>query len=206
MRLRHTFFTALIAFCIIGCCGKTPIVPIQGNAYIPTQQFVGDFTNNPPDPTAHRTLFPIVIDSDFSKEDREQIVTAIAELNYVLNGYMVIMVVQDTRSINDYGIYIEQKELDDQLLGLAIGGIPGHKIQLDTKKIKLLKLDLVTVVIHECGHALFGLNHIEVKNTMMNPYVDYQPICADEIFIQQINSINKTLKKKHMNWCKVKEE
>ena len=94
-----------------------------------------------------------------------------------------------------------QRELSDpHTVGLT-NHIGGHYIAIDSDKIRLFgdQDKYVMIVEHECAHAL-GLDHVQIKHTLMYPAYNNGVKCVDEVTAMQLASV-LSLNKENLNWC-----
>jgi hypothetical protein len=144
------------------------------------------YTHVPPYTGTH-TIIPVVVDKNFSPQDKTSIDNAINSWNYVLNGYMVMMVesynfdmeVDVLKSVlaRD-GIVILKVYSDSSLIPgkytLAwANDIGGNKIWVVRDRFYLP--DTYPIMLHELGHIL-GAEHEEDipqnQNFLMFPHYE----------------------------------
>lgn len=186
------------------------------------------YTNVPINYIAEPKIIPVYIDNDFLENEKIQIDNAITQWNYVLNGWVVLQVIDEhfqmdiqvikkVEAVNN-GIIILRVLSDSTLIPddgfLAPGsmtaawthgtaynhGIGGHEVYLIADRLT----DPVTlqgVTLHELGHALGAAHHKEREISLMNPSYDTQGnSCVDKWSSERVAEFQH-LPAQKMNYC-----
>lgn len=155
-----------------------------------------------PGAIVHRTEIPVYVDLTFNQADREAIVAAMNEWNFVLNGQAQFVFYGyfqgDKEGLELFkdalktglGIVITcntSEELDDDgelqgVLAFVPGAMAHHmtviKDHIGTRKLK-------DIVLHEFGHIL-GADHPYAPSLMFPAYSSKQTPCVDKITALQV--------------------
>jgi len=173
------------------------------------------YTSNPARVAASARVIPLYVDADFSDYDRERIVAAFRQWNYVLNGFIRfdgrLLPENASRSqieqIRYHGGWvvarvdsthpIAQKGEGAHALAVTVtGGRNGGFVYVIADR--LAGRDLTGVVMHEFGHVL-GAGHDQsglmapVYNAVASRCIDYQAVAM----VAQAQRLSM----RDLNWC-----
>jgi len=199
MRLLLVFLCLLLC----GCLELHPRLPILG-AYQYTR--IAPYTGQP------ITTIPIWIDKHFGEADNLALDDAINQWNYVLNGYIRLVVVDINFDMEQNKIEEQEKNKgwlilkisstnpmiskdSDRVLGF-VDELGGHYIFI--VRDRLANKDVLGVALHEIAHGLFAEHQ---GDRLMSPAYNlagYQ--CIDEGTVEQISKHWKIPVDK-MNYC-----
>lgn len=163
---------------------------------------------------AQRSLIrEVLIDKDFTVEQKSQIEAAIEQWNFTLNGYIVLKVVDDNAKFDENFIpqhnqlvFIQMVNTDPDSGTLAYtNDAPGNLIVGYVNNLKRVD-DPIIVYEHEIGHAL-GANHNEHKGSLLYPYYVDQATCnhsIDQYTLEGVQSVEYFINLKNTNYCIIK--
>lgn len=201
--MRNTII-AFLASVLAACCGGHTNTA-TGPHYV---------EHAPPPAYTLTDTIPVYVDKDFSDANKREIKAALDEWNHSLNGYDTFTITDDSFDIQES--VLEQVETSDQgVLILAVtadqaeslgGGdgtlawvnqAGGHQLFVIVDRVGDR---LHNVLLHELGHTL-GLEHTQVRGTLMNPYYSHGIGCIDELTMRQLTEIRSRYSLDHLNYC-----
>ncbi len=204
-------FLAILMVCVLSImgCGRPAAFSMQVNQYT---------VHEPPAASTFRPdIVPVWIDKDFNLKDKIEVEAALAEWNFVLNGYRQYRI-EDASFSFDLDVLKQVVETGQGLLILNIpesavpeddDGVLGWVDNLGSPVVNIVASrigtrDLKLIVMHEMAHSM-GVPHVRIDHTLMSPYYQVQIGCIDEITVRQLSFIRRALDWdfKHMNWCVV---
>jgi hypothetical protein len=172
-----------------------------------------------------KRIIPIYVDKHFAVQDKLAIDNAVAQWNYVLNGQMVLTIVNYNFDMEPE--LIKQAQTDHAFLFLRINsdmpGIPDEVPQercrvtpgckftlawvdriggtvMKVVRDRMDSSDVEHIVLHEIGHMLY-LSHDKDKNSLMFPYYSkFAYLCVDHKSAERV-SLRYGLNFNHMNYC-----
>ena len=174
-------------------------------------------------------IIPVVIDNNFSEQDKIEIDNSLGIWNYVFNGYISLRVESFKFNmekdiiesiLKQDGIIILKINRDNPLISnekynkeltvanninndkitLAFANdIGGNKIWVVRDRIK--DIDVFPIMLHELGH-IFGVNHTKTnENSLMYPYyLRENYLCVDYYTMSQA-AIYESLPIPRLNFC-----
>lgn len=153
----------------------------------------------------HPINIPVWVDKDFNQADREAIIKAADEWNFVLNGQAKLifsgyfdgdkeeLVLFEQALKTGLGIVItsdSSEDLDDdgELQGVLafVPGTMAHHMTVVNDHIG--NRELKDIVLHEFGHML-GADHTPFPSLMYPAYSDKQYPCVDKITALQVANV-----------------
>ncbi len=202
MRFALILLVALLSACTIphACNGKGSY-----SVYV---------KHDPPVVTVPRVT-PVWVDKDFPASQKADVLAAIDEWNFALNGYSSFQVVDQNYDMEPSVL----EQIRDTLQGLVIldvsvkmeqvqrlpDGVLAWVPELEANSMFIIgdrigNRALKSIVMHELGHIL-GLEHQEEAGTLMFPSYDRGSPCIDQVTAMHLASVHSRYNWHHMNYC-----
>ncbi len=158
---------------------------------------------------------PVWVDKDFPTGQKADVLAAIDEWNFALNGYASFQVVDDKFDMDPDVL----QRIKDTLQGLVIldvsvkndyvkempEGVLAWVPELGANSMFVIgdrvgNRNLKSIVMHEMGHIL-GLEHQEEAGTLMYFSYDQGRSCVDWVTAMHLASVHGRYDWHHMNYC-----
>lgn len=184
--------------------------------------------NRTPAGLTPKRVVPIYVDKQFSNQDKLSIDNAVGQWNYVLNGQIVLTVVDYNFDMEPEVLKRAQKE--HAFLFLKVhSDFPGIPDDLPESKCRVtpncsltlawvdriggtvMKVvrnrinadDMQYVVLHEVGHLLYLQHDKDPKSLMYHQYSKFGYLCVDRDSALRVAKVY-ALDFNHMNYCSTK--
>ncbi len=170
-----------------------------------------------------RDVTPVWIDKGFSLNQKAQIVAAMVEWNYALNGYNRFQLISDQFDVTDpaktkesldifreirathQGLVIlcrmstdpVSEDLEPGTIAWVVQGEPFLNIFADAVGDRNLK----ALTLHELGHTMGIHEHATIRGSLMYPSYTYMSTCIDRATIQSLSAVRPKWDYHHMNYC-----
>jgi hypothetical protein len=149
------------------------------------------------------------MESALSADTDKAIVSALAEWNYVLNGYVTYEIkdahwrydsdFEDHITATHQGLIFKKVAIDEDGTLAEVNEINGNVVSVYEERSQFWSMR--TIMLHEIGHTL-GLRHLPIAGTIMYPYIQLQSPCVDQIAVRELASEKIYLKLEHLNYCR----
>lgn len=171
-----------------------------------------------------RKVYPVYIDRSFKDQHLSTIKSVISEWNSVLNGNMVIEVIEQnidnedldelerlikkTKQEREGLVILNLKHDDDLISGIVeetdgtlafVNGIGGRANIMVVIEDRIGRKNFHKILLHEFGHA-FGANHTNAQSLMYPYYSGSQIDCVDKITAAQVANYHG-FSIRTMNYC-----